>query len=567
MLINSIRKPNFLLSKLIDLKDFNYASRLFALDCSSEPDDYPFNVMIRGLTTTWAKFDLAIELYHRMKILGIMPNNFTYPFLFIACANLLALGHGRIAHSSVFKIGLDRDAHVTHTLITMYSKCGQLGCARKVFDEIDRWDLVSWNSMISGYSKMGFAGEAVGLFRDMRTAGFKPDEMTLVSVLGACGDLGDFSLGTWIHHFVAENNMLVNAYLGSALIGMYSKCGEPFSAKRVFDEMPKKDLVTWNAMITGFVQSGLSNEAIMLFNVMKREKVNPDQITLSGVLSACASVGALDLGKWVDAYASQSGFQQDIHVCTALVDMYAKCGCLDDALRIFQNMSQRNDVSWNAMISALAFHGQAREALSVFDCMLKEGGTVRPNDATFVGVLSACVHAGLVDEGRRLFSLMGSSFKLVPKIEHYSCMVDLLSRAGCIHEAWDFVEKMPEKPDEVTLGALLSACKKVRNVDLSERVMQLLLNMESSNSWNYITASKIYANLNRWDDSARVRVLMRQKGITKIPGCSWVEIGSQIHEFRAGDYFRLKLKENSQVYDLLKVDMKSHGYIPDINLL
>ncbi|PRQ37219.1 putative tetratricopeptide-like helical domain-containing protein [Rosa chinensis] len=561
MLINSIHKPNFLLPKIIDLKDFTYAYTLFSH--IPEPNGYAFNVMLRGLTTTWQKYPLTLQLYYRMKSLGVMPDNFTYPFLFIACWNLSELNHGRAAHSSVLKTGLDGDGHVCHSLITMYSMCGELGYARKVFDEIPQRDSVSWNSMISGYTKMGRAGDAVGLFGEMREAGFEPNEMTLVSVLGACGDLGDLSLGRWVEDFVVDKKLQLNSYLGSALIGMYGKCGDLCSARRVFDSMKKKDRVTWNAMITGYAQNGMSDEAMVLFDGMKEAGVIPDKITLVGMLSACAAIGALDLGRWIDKYASERDFQHDIYVATALVDMYAKCGSLANALRVFEDMPQKNEVSWNAMISALAFHGRAHEAISLFERMTEEVGAAQPNDITFVAVLSACVHVGLVDEGRRLFDLMSSSFGLVPKVEHYSCMVDLLSRAGCVHEAWDFIKKMPEKPDEVTLGALLGACRKCGNVDITEQVVQLLLELEPSNSGNYVISSKIYAGLKMWDDSARMRVLMRQRGVSKTPGCSWIETENQLHEFHAGD----NLEEISQVLKVLYEDLKDEGYIPNINAL
>lgn len=308
----------------------------------------------------------------------------------------------------------------------------------------------------------------------------------------------------------------------------------------------------------------MSDESIMLFNGMKEASVDPDKITLIGVLSSCASIGALDIGKWVHTYASERGLHHDIYVATALIDMYAKCGNLDNALRVFDDMPQKNEVSWNAMISALAFHGQAQAALSLFKRMKNDGGTACPNDITFVAVLSACVHAGLVDEGCTLFDMMSSSFSLVPKIEHYSCMVDLLARAGRLYEAWDFIEKMPEKPDEVALGALLGACHKRRNVDVSQRVMQLLLELEPLNSGNYVISSKIFANLKRWDDSARMRVLMRQRGVMKTPGCSWIEVETQLHEFHAGDGLQHNCREIYEVMDLLYEDLKREGYIPMI---
>ncbi|KAG5594362.1 hypothetical protein H5410_035594, partial [Solanum commersonii] len=463
MLIYSIDKANFLLSRIIDLKNFDYASLLFSHIHS--PNEYAFNIMIRGLTTTWQKFDLSLEFYHKMKFLGLKTDNFTYPFVFMCCGNLLAMKLGRLAHCEVVKNGLFVDFHVGHSLITMYSRFGKMGFARKVFDEISLRDLVSWNSMISGYA-----------------------------------------------------------------------------------------------------QNGLSDETISLFNAMKEAGVNPNNITLVSVLSACASIGALDVGKSIDDYATRRGIRHDIYVATALIDMYAKSGKLDDAYQIFESMPRKNEVSWNAMISALAFHGRAQEALSLFERMSLESSDSRPDDVTFVGVLSACVHAGLVDQGKHIFDIMNSSFGLVPKVEHYSCMVDLLSRAGRVYEAWDFIEKMPQKPDEILLGALLGACQKLKNIDVGERVMQLLLEMEPSNSGNYIISSKIYANLRRWDDSARMRQLMRQKGVTKIPGCSWIEMDSQLVEFRAGDSSHPIIDGIQQALDLLYEEMTIEGYVPNVEL-
>nr|GMC61286.1 pentatricopeptide repeat-containing protein At2g34400 [Ipomoea batatas] len=546
-LIRSIYKPNFLLRKIIHLQDFNYANLFFSHIPS--PNEYGFNIMIRGLATTWQRFDFALQSFCKMKSLGLKPDNFTYPFVFISCGSLPAAQLGKSTHCEVVKNGLCLDFHVRHSVITMYSRFGKLGYARKVFDEMTERDLVSWNSMISGYSQMGYVREAVELFGEMRNQGVEPNEMTLVSVLGACGGLGDLNLGRCVESYVLEKNFELNSFIGSALINMYGKCGDLASAKRIFDGLRKKDVIIWNAMISGFAQNGFSDETISLFNTMKEEGVNPNKITLVVVLSACASIGALDIGKWIDEYASTRGLKHDIYVGTALIDMYAKCGSLDSAYQIFENMSMKNRVSWNAMISALAFHGRAFEALSLFDRMSAEGDVNLPDDITFVGVLSACVHAGLVDEGYQIFSLM-KSHGLVPKIEHYSCMVDLLSRAGCVEEAWDLIEKMPEKPDEVLLGAVLGACRKVKNVEIAERVMQLILQMEPSNSGNYIISSKIYAHEKRWDESARMLRLMKEKGVTKTPGCSWIEMDSQVFEFHAGD----SLNQNTtEIYEVLKL--------------
>nr|AYM00879.1 pentatricopeptide repeat protein [Salvia miltiorrhiza] len=563
ILIHSIPMPmpNYLLSKIVELKDFSYSTLLFP---QIPINSYAFNVMIRGLATSWGKFDSALELFVEMKSSGARPDNFTYPFVSISCGSLEALGIGRSVHCEVCKSGLLVDFHVANSLITMYSRCGVMGLARKVFDEMTERDLVSWNSIISGYSRAGCAGEAVGMFGEMREGGVEPDEMTLVSVLAACGDLGDLELGRLVEEHVVRKGMELNSYIGSALINMYGKCGELQSSRRVFDGMKRKEIVIWNSMITGYAQNGQSDETLSLFDAMKETGPEPNEITLIAVLSACASIGALDLGIRIDKYASERGFRRNIYVGTALVDMYAKCGNVEYASRVFEDMPVRNEVSWNTMISAHAFHGRAEDALALFQRMLEEKGLC-PDDITFIGVLSACVHAGLVDEGRRIFDLMSSFFKLTPKVEHYSCMVDLLSRAGRLYEAWDFIQKMPQKPDEILLGALLVACQKLKNVDIGERVSRLLLEMEPSNSGNYIISSKIYANMRRWEDCARMRTLMKQNGVTKTPGCSWIGTDGHLREFHAGDFLIEDAEEIHRVLDMLYDDMAME-YSMDVDL-
>ncbi|KAJ6732015.1 hypothetical protein OIU79_003193 [Salix purpurea] len=413
MLINSIPKPNFLLSKIVELKDLAYASLVF--NQLTKPNIYAFNVMLRGLAATWKKYDFCVELYYKLKSLGLKANNFTYTFLFIAYGNVWGSVHGKIGHCLVFKTGLDGDEYVNHSLITMYARCGEMGSARKVFDEMGDRGLVSWNSMISGYSKMDFAKEAIRLFMEMREEGFEPDEMTLVSVLGACEDLGDLGLGRWVDWFVLDKKMELNSYVGSALIDMYGKCGDLISARRVFDSMPNKDVVTWNAFITGCAQNGASNEAIVLFKEMREADPNPDKVTMIEVLSACSTLGALDLGKWVETHASERGLQHDVHVA-----------------------------------------------------------------------------------------------------------------------------------------------------NVGERVIELFLEMELSNSGNYVISSKIYANMKRWDDCAKMRVLTRQCGVSKTPGCSWIDIGARVHEFHAGDSLHHHLVI---IYHMLNEEMKREGYIPNTDCI
>ncbi|KAG2289371.1 hypothetical protein Bca52824_048975 [Brassica carinata] len=551
MLLNSVDKPNFLIPKAVELGDFTHASLLFS--ATEEPNHYSFNFMIRGLTNTWHDHVGALSLYRRMKVSGLRPDNFTYNFVFVACGNLLEIRVGRSVHSSLFKVGLERDDHVNHSLITMYAKCGFVEYARKVFDEITEKDMVSWNSMIAGYSLAGKAEDAVGLFRRMEEEGVEPDERTLVSVLGACAHLGDLKTGRLLEDIAIRKKIGLNAFLGPKLISMYGKCGELDSARRVFNQMVSKDRVAWNAMITVYSQNGRSMEAIKLFREMEDSRVSPDAVTLSTVLSACGSVGAFELGKRIESYASETGLQHNIYVATGLVDMYGKCGSIEDALRVFESMPVKTEATWNAMISTYAHHGHAQEALLLFSQM-----SAPPSDVTFVGVLSACVHAGLVDQGRRYFHEMSSSFGLVPKIEHYTNVIDLLARAGMLNEAWEFMEKFPGKPDEIMLGAVLGACQKRKDVVVGGKVMKMLIEMEEAkNAGNYVISSKVYADMKMWDESAKVRALMRDRGVVKTPGCSWIEMDGEMMEFNAGsDCLQCGREDAGSLLGLLVEEMK-----------
>ena len=290
---------------------------------------------------------------------------------------------------------------------------------------------------------------------------------------------------------------------------------------------------------------------------MEGSRVSPDAVTFSTVLSACGSVGALELGKRIETYALETGLEHNIYVATGLVDMYGKCGSIEEALSVFEAMPVKNEATWNAMISAYAHHGQAQEALSLFDQM-----SVPPSDVTFVGVLSACVHAGLVDQGRRYFHEMSFTFGLVPKIEHYTNVIDLLSRAGMLEEAWELMGKFPGKPDEIMLGAILGACQKRKDVVVGVKAMRMLMAMEEAkNAGNYVISSKVYAEMKMWDECAKTRALMRERGVVKTPGCSWIEMDGELMEFNAGsDCLQCGNEDSGSLYGLLVEEMKSERY-------
>lgn len=299
---------------------------------------------------------------------------------------------------------------------------------------------------------------------------------------------------------------------------------------------------------------------------MREAGVRPDKITLVGVLSSCAAVGALELGAELDRYALHRGLYSNVYVGTALVDMYAKCGDLEKAAQVFGKMPCKNEASWNTLICGLAFNGRGHDAIEQFELMRNEKG-LQPDDITFIGVLCACVHAGLLEYGRQLFNSLTPEFKIIPKIEHYSCMVDLLARAGYLEEAWDFIEKIPGKVDAVMLGALLAACRKCKNVEVGEKVVNRIIKLEPSNSWNYVVSSKIYATSNKMDESARMIGLMRERGVSKTPGCSWVEVNGKVLEFYASTEPQHGEEDMYKFMGILVDEMRFHGYVPNLDLV
>ncbi|KAJ6966062.1 pentatricopeptide repeat-containing protein [Populus alba x Populus x berolinensis] len=336
-------------------------------------------------------------------------------------------------------------------------------------------------------------------------------------------------------------------------------------AHQIFSHMPNKNVRSWTSMISGFVQCGKPKEAIDLFMKLEDEAVRPNEVTVVSVLAACADLGDLDLGRSVHEYSTKSGFERNVHVCNTLIDMYVKCGCLENARRVFYEMEERTVVSWSAMIAGLAMHGQAEEALCLFSEMIKLG--VKPNGVTFIGLLHACSHMGLIDEGRRFFASMTADYGVIPQIEHYGCVVDLFSRAGLLEEAREFILSMPIKPNGVVWGALLGGCKVHKNIDLAEEAIKHLSELDPLNDGYYVVISNIYAEAERWEDAARVRKLMKDRGVKKTSGWSSITVNGVVHEFVAGDQTHPQAEDICKIWDKLLVKMKRRGYAPNTSVV
>lgn len=439
----------------------------------------------------------------------------------------------------------------------LYSVCGFIGAVLKVFDECPHRDLVSWTTLIQAFTKAGLFRKAVGAFMEMCDLKLRADGRTMVVVLSACSNLGDLNLGRKVHSYIRHYiDMNADVFVGNALIDMYLKCDDSNSAYEVFDKMPLRNVVTWNAMISGLAYLGRYREALDMFRRLQSTGLQPDEVTIVGVLNSCANLGVLELGKWVHAYMRRNHILADKFVGNALVDMYAKCGRIDEAFRVFESMKTRDVYSYTAMIVGLALHGEANWAFDVFSKMLRVG--IEPNEVTFLGLLMACSHGGLVTEGKKYFIDMSNTYKLRPQAEHYGCMIDLLGRAGLVKEAEEIIHSMEIRPDAFALGALLGACRIHGNVDLGESVMQKLMELDPDEDGTYILMTNLYSSVHRWKDALKLRKTMKSKKMRKTPGCSLIEVDGVAHEFRKGDKSHPKSKV---IYSVLE-GMASHlkGY-------
>jgi pentatricopeptide repeat protein len=359
---------------------------------------------------------------------------------------------------------------------------------------------------------------------------------------------------------MSECGLHRNVFVATSLVDMYAKCGSMEEARCVFDGMVEKDVVCWSAMIQGYAYNGLPREALELFFEMRKVNVRPDCFAMVGVLSSCARLGALELGNWAKGLMDDDEFLSNPVLGTSLIDFYAKCGSMEEALGVYKKMKEKDRVVFNAVISGLSMYGHFGAAFGVFGQMGKCG--IRPDENTFVGLLCACTHAGLVDDGRRYFNSMSHVFSVTPTIEHYGCMVDLLGRAGLLVEAHNLIKGMPMKANAIVWGALLGGCRLHRETQLAEHVLKQLIELEPWNSGHYVLLSNIYSASRRWDEAEKIRSTLNEKGMQKLPGYSWVEVDGVVHEFLVGDTSHPISQKIYEKLESLFKDLREAGYNP-----
>lgn len=481
-------------------------------------------------------------------------------------------------------------------MVVGYVRIGSVDEARRVFDAMDgRFDVV-WNAMISGYVQSGMVSEAFELFREMLSKQIPLDEFTYTSVLSACANAGLLLHGKAVHAHVVRSGPDFDPEsalpVKNVLVTLYSKCAKVDTARRIFDEIRLKDPVSWNAilsgyvncgrvddaleifkqmpqksqltwmvMISGLVQNGLPEEALRLFSQMRDGNLKPCDYTFAGAIAACGEVGALQNGKQLHAQLIQIGFESSNSAGNSLLTMYAKCGAVELAHLVFVVMPNVDSISWNAMIAALGQHGHGSEAVELYHQMIAEG--LCPDRITFLTILSACNHAGLVDEGIRYFESMERDYGITPGEDHYARLIDLLGRAGRIAEAKDVIKSMPFEPTSAIWEAILAGCRIHGDMDLGIYAAEKLFEMIPHHDGTYILLCNIYSAVGRWEDAARVRKLMKDRGVKKEPGCSWIEISNKVHVFLVNDTRHPEVQLVYLFLDILGVKMRKLGYVPD----
>ncbi|PPD75951.1 hypothetical protein GOBAR_DD27125 [Gossypium barbadense] len=616
----------------------------FRYDNQNDGTLFMYNSLIRGYSSIGLGKE-AIWVYLEMLSLGISPDKYTFPYLLSAYTKISATAEGFQVHGSVIKMGFQGDMFILNSLIHFYAECGEIVLGQKVFDEMIDRNVVSWTSLICGYARSGLAKEAVELFFEMVEEGTRPNSVTMVCVISACAKLRDLELGERVRGYISSLGVKVNTLMVNSLVDMYMKCGAFDTAKRLFDECEQKNLVVCNTIMSNYVHSGMVREALFILEAMLRQRLVPDRVTILSTISVSAQLGSIFLGKCCHAYVLRNGLEGWDSISNALIDMYMKCGKqevafavfhrmanktvvswnsvmagyirngdLSSAWEVFNNMPESDLVSWNTIISALvqesmfeqaielfrtmqnkgikadrvtmvsiasacgylgALHlakwihayikmnkipcdirlstalvdmfasngygGNGNQAIELFNKMLRQG--VKPDGVVFVGLLTACSHGGLVEQGRDIFKSMTSVHKISPQIVHYGCMVDLLGRAGFLEEALDLIKLMPMEPNDVIWGSLLAACRMHRNIDMAGYATERMKELASD----------------------RTGIQLKEKGARKVPGSSSIEVNGQIHEFTSGDESHPEMMHIAAMLDEMHCRVEAAGHAPDLS--
>ncbi|PIN09277.1 hypothetical protein CDL12_18144 [Handroanthus impetiginosus] len=599
---------NTIINTLIKSRNFSKAKSLF--DSSPCKDTVTYNSILSGYARCDGYESEAIELFMKMQFDAdtARMDEFTLTTMLNLVAKLRVLLYGKQLHSFMVKSGNDLSGFALSSLIDMYSKCGSfedsfrvvngvggefmvdlvvknaliaaccregdLEAAQEIFlSNPELNDDVSWNTMISGYVQNGCEEEALELFKGMGDGGFRWNEHSFASLLAACASLKSLKLGKGVHGRALKEGMCLNPFISSGIIDVYSKCGnmkyaesvhktygmgnifaitsmivgysakgEMSKARRLFNSLAEKNFVVWTAIISGYVKLQQCEEAFVLFRkYVANETTVADAVILVSLLGACTIRASVDHGKQIHAYILRMGITTDEKAISALIDMYSKCGFILYAKRIFERVSIKDTIMYNVMIAGFAHHGYEHEAINLFEEMVRKG--LQPDSVTFIALLSACRHCGLVETGENYFLSMTKDYAVTPEMDHYACMVDLYGRSNRLEKAIEFMEKMPFEPDSIILSAFLNACRGNQNLEPARMAEKKLLEIDRDNGSRYFQLASVYASGGKWNEMGRVMRTMRGKEIKKLAGCSWVQVGGGVHVFTSGDRSHLEAQD------------------------
>lgn len=491
------------------------------------------------------------DLSSALKVFESMPDKTTVTWNSILSG--FAKKPGKVVEArKVFDEIPEPDCISCNTMLSCYVNNADMNAAWMFFGEMGFRDIASWNTMISGFLRNGMVSEARRFFEVIP----ERNDVTWNAMISGYVELGDLESAVKLF----GNAPVKSVVAWTAMVSGYMKVGRVELAKKVFSEMPVKNVVTWNSMIAGYVENGRAEDGVKLFRRMVESGVRPNSSSMSSVLLGCSDLSALKLGKQVHLYICKHPLHSDVKVGTSLISMYCKCGELEDARKLFHEMLQKDVVAWNAMISGYAQYGEGEKALSLFDKMMNCG--MKPDRITFVAVLSACNHAGLVDVGVQYFYTMQKDYGVIAKEDHYTCVVDLLGRAGRLVEAVDLVKRMPYKPQPAIFGILLGACRIHKNLEVAEFAARNLLDCDPTSATGYVQLANVYAAMNKWDRVSMIRKSMKGNNVIKVPGYSWIEVNNAVHEFRSGDRLHPELAAIRKKLNELEKNLKLAGYVP-----
>ncbi|RLN38642.1 putative pentatricopeptide repeat-containing protein [Panicum miliaceum] len=543
------------------------ASAVRVFGAVPRPNLFSWTTLVSGLSQNSMHRD-ALAAFAAMRRADVAPTQFVLSSAARAAAGLAAPRPGAQLHCVGVRLGFDTELFVASNLADMYSKCGLLREACRVFDQMPHKDAVAWTAMIDGYAKNGSLQAAVLAFRDMKCEGLVgADQHVFCSALSASGGLKDGWLGCSLHCCLVKTGFGLETVVRNALLDMYAKSGDLENASRVVKIDPGGwNVVSGTSLIDGYIETNRVEEALETYTELWRQGVEPNEFTFSSMIKGCAMQALLEQGTQLHAQVIKTSWISDSFVASTLVDMYGKCGLISLSVQLFNEIGYHTEIAWNAVINVYAQHGHGWEAIQAFDRMISSG--IMPNHITFVSLLTACSHAGLVDEGLKYFYSMKDEHGIEPKEEHFSCIIDMYGRAGRLDEAEKFISEMPVKPNAHGWCSLLGACRMRGNKELGEIAAQNLMKLEPDNTGIHVSLSGIYASLGQWEDVKAVRKLMRDSRIKKLPGFSWVDANKQTHVFGSEDWSHPQQEQIYKKLEELSERIKEEGYVPDtISLL